>query len=407
MPWKETDIMKERIKFVLEWERQWSQQEGNVNLAALCRVFEISRETGYYWLRRYRDADHSVEAVEGRSKRPLTSPTKVSPEIEDLVIRARKKFPNWGPRKLHRWLSERKPELSLPAVSTIGNVLKRHGLSRRRKRRDRSAPPRTQPFASCDRPNALWCVDFKGHFRTTDGDRIYPLTITDACTRFLIRCEGMRQPRGPEVQAVFESAFEEYGVPEVIRSDNGPPFASTGAGGLTDLSVWWIKHGIRLERIDPGKPQQNGRHERMHLTLKQETAMPPRSSFITQQRAFDHFRQIFNHERPHEALGMETPASLYEASERKLVYVSRLKPSHDAEARLVDGVGRIKWGRNKVFISRALRSEYVELHPAGLRLWELRYGSVVLGMLDDSRLSRGLIRPKKQKRRRPSGSKPI
>jgi transposase InsO family protein len=203
----------------------------------------------------------------------------------------------------------------MPAPSTIGEIFRRHGLLRPRRRR-RVALPTTQPFGACTQPNDLWCTDFKGHFPVGDGLRCHPLTISDAMSRFLVRCDGVTSPDEPTVRPIFESAFREFGLPNAMRSDNGPPFASTALGRLSRLSVWWIRLGIRLERIEPGHPEQNGRHERMHRTLKQETASPPEVNLSRQQRSFDRFRHRYNDERPHEALGQVTPASVYAPSPR-------------------------------------------------------------------------------------------
>jgi len=398
VPWKETSQVKERVKFVLEWERQWNEGEGRVNMTALCRAFGISRDTGYLWVRRYVKADRDLAAVQTRSRRPGTSPSKVSAEMEELLIRARKRKPRWGPRKLRAWLHGLHPGVTFPASSTVGAVLKRHGLTEPRRKRRRTTPP-TQPFATCTSPNAVWCVDFKGHFRTMDGVRVHPLTIMDGYSRYLLRCEGLVEPQGREVHRVFESAFEEFGLPEVIRSDNGPPFATVGAGGLSDLSVWWIQLGIRPERIEPGKPQQNGRHERMHRTLKQETAWPPRANLRAQQTAFDRFRREYNCERPHEALDNETPASAYRPSGRGYPRpIKRPEEQGFGEVRPVDALGRFRWGRSKVQANRALRGERVELLPIGPNHWEVRYGPVVLGLLDDARPGRGLV-PRARRRR--------
>src|SRR5688572_7756551 len=300
MPWNKTDAMTERTKFVLEWYRRWDEGEGRVNIAALCRAFGISRETGYVWVRRFRDGGHQVASLAERSRRPKTNPRQVDAAMEDGIVRLKKQYPYWGPRKLKAWLEQRRPEYLFPAASTIGEVLKRNGLVRKRRKRQKT-PPHTSPFAACGRPNDTWCVDFKGNFRVGDGSRCFPLTIMDAHSRFLLRCEGLEAANYKAVRPVFESAFEEFGLPEVIRSDNGSPFATKGAGGLSELSAWWVRLGIRPERIEPGKPQQNGRHERMHLTLKKETALPPRASMLAQQRRFDAFRREYNDERPHEA----------------------------------------------------------------------------------------------------------
>ncbi|MDB4998865.1 MAG: Mobile element protein [Myxococcaceae bacterium] len=241
--------MKERVKLVLEWERRWDAGEGDVNVAELCREFGISRETGYYWIRRYRAADHDVRAVIERSRRPLTSPSRVDEKLEDFIVETRKLFPKWGPQKLRDYMVRRWPQHAFPSASTMGEILKRRGLTRPRLRRGRASWALTQPFAECTGPNATWCVDFKGHFRTQDGVRCYPLTLIDAHSRYLLRCEGLLEPDGKAVQRIFDTAFTEFGLPAAIRSDNGPPFASVAAAGLSHLSVWWTRLGIRIERI--------------------------------------------------------------------------------------------------------------------------------------------------------------
>ena len=391
--------MKERIKFLLEWERQWREGHGRVNMAALCRVFGISRETGYVWVRRYVEAQHKIDAVNEGSRRAHHLPHAVDDTVVDLVVRARKHRPTWGPRKLHTWLSERRPELPLPGSTAIGRILRQHGLTRLRRRRRQGGAVGSRP-GTCDVANAVWCIDFKGWFRTTDQVRCYPLTLIDAHTRFLLRCEGLLDPVGTEVQAVLESAFTEFGLPEAIRSDNGPPFASVGAGGLTPLAVWLLKLGIRLDRGRPGKPQDNGRLERFHRTLKLDTASPPRAHRMAQQRAFDLFRREYNCERPHEALGMRRPATLYRPSPRR--YPRRLEafvPDIDIEGYRVERTGHIRWRRHKIFISTALAHEYVGLEPDDHhRFWTVSFGPIELGKIDIEHLDRGLLLPRRRRK---------
>ena len=262
MPWKATDAMKERANFVLEWEQRWDEAKGGpVEMAELCRKYGVSRPTGYGWVKRFRDASHDVRAVEEKSRRPQSNPHAISAEMEDWIVQARKAMPRRGPRKLRAILVERNPGIDWPSTSSIGNILKRRGLCRVRKVRQR-APPMTQPFAATMAPNDTWCIDFKGKFRMQDGNWCHVLTLLDADTRYLLRAEPMLDPNGANVEKVLDSAFQEFGLPKAMRSDNGPPFASTGAGRLSRLSVWWLKLGIQLERIEPGKPQQNGRLER-------------------------------------------------------------------------------------------------------------------------------------------------
>jgi len=392
--------MKERVKFILEWEQRWNAQEGVVNVAELCRMFGISRQTGHVWIRRYRDAQHELTALEERSRRPHTHPHAVTDEMQDVIVWARKQRPRWGPRKLRAWLANRYPSEDFPSVSAMGAILKRRGLVTPRRRRRRTAAPVTQPFSDCDRANRVWCVDFKGWFKTRDGNKCHPLTLIDAYSRYLLRVEVVERPDGNHVSSVFDSAFREFGLPDAIRSDNGPPFASIGAGGLTSLAVWWLRLGIRLERIEPGKPQQNGRLERMHLTLKTDT--PIADDLIAQQREFDVFRRIYNEERPHEALSDHVPASVYARSRRqyprKLLRPDEMADPWCHQAK-VDKQGAIRWKRRRIFISQALRHEFVALEEIDDGRWQVVFGPIPLGTLDESRLDRGLILPRRRRRR--------
>lgn len=373
MPWKASSPVEEKFQFVMECKK------GEVSMAALCRTFGISRQTGYKWLARYYEdgPQGAPAALEERPRRAMTHPNEVGSAVVEAILWLRRKYPHWGPRKLQDQLTKRQPLIPWPAVSTVGDILKRHGLVRPRRRR-RHTPPYTKPFGEVTAPNQLWCVDFKGHFCTGDGQKCYPLTITDAHSRFI----------------------REFGLPEAIRSDNGPPFASTGAGALTQLSVWWIRLGIRHERIDPGKPQQNSRHERMHLTLKQQTASPPATTPKRQQRAFDAFCLEFNFERPHEALDMKTPAEVYVPSMRqlpeKLLQLYSAEEVYDYQLLHVDKHGFVNWGRSRLFVAIALRFERVVFDPVGPHQWEVRFGPVVLGFFDETRRHKGIIRPKRK-----------
>lgn len=402
MPWKATDVMKERTKFVLEWERRWNEAEGGrVNMAELCRMFGVSRQTGYTWVARYREGKHDLAAVVERSRRPKTSPFALSTEMEDVIVAARKRYPRWGARKLHAILVERNPDKYVPSASAIAKVLMRRGLTKPRRRRRRGAAIGiTAPFSGCEKPNDVWCIDFKGWFLTDDGLRCYPLTLIDAFSRFLIRCEALVDPDGKHVQQILDSAFLEFGLPAAIRSDGGPPFASTGPARLTALSVWLLRLGIRIEIIAPGEPQQNGRLERLHRTLKAETASPPAADCAVQQRVFDRWRGEYNHERPHEALRMRRPATVYSAS--RATYPRPLvRPMFEpfADVTRVDKHGFIKWNRRNVFISSALRHEYIELEvdPDADGRWHVRWCSISLGWLDAHRPERGFIYPRRRR----------
>jgi transposase InsO family protein len=402
MPWKATDTMKERTKFVLEWERRWDEAEGGaINMAELCRLFGISRQTGYTWIERYRAANHDLEAVAERSRRPKTSPTAISPELEDIIVATKKRYPKWGPRKLHARLVETNPGCYVPSSSVMGKILKRRGLTTPRRRRRRAAAVGVKaPFSGCEEPNAVWCIDFKGWFVTGDGVRCYPLTLIDAFSRYLLRCEALTEPDGRQVQRILESAFTEFGLPLAMRSDGGPPFASTGPARLTELSVWLLRLGIRIEIIAPGKPQQNGRLERFHRTLKDETASPPADDCIAQQRVFDLWRGEYNHERPHEALGQRRPGRIYMPSKHSYPR-PLLKRDFDLWTHVarVDRNGNIKWQRRNVFISSALKYEYVEIEASedADGRWNVRWGEIVLGYLDEHRPDRGLVYPRRRR----------
>ena len=369
--------MEERMKFVMDYESQ------EYSKAALCRIYGISRPTCNKWLARYGQA--GVVGLADQSRAPKRHPNQVSPEIEEAILAVRREHPHWGPKKLRVLLKQAMPRGSWPATSTIGEILSRHGLTVPRKRRRRT-PPYTQPFAACDGPNAVWCGDFKGWFRTGDGSRCDPLTISDAHSRKLLRCQVVKDTGFETTRGLFEATFRQYGLPLAIRTDNGTPFAGRGIGGLSRLSVWWIRLGIVPERIEPGKPQQNGRHERMHRTLKAETAKPPARTLRAQQRAFDRFREEFNHVRPHEALEMATPASVYEYSPRP--YPERLGPVEypaGLTVRIVQKRGEFYWHRHSVFLGEAFVREHVGLEPLDGRYWTVYFGERVLGVFDSHR----------------------
>lgn len=399
MSWRTTDVKKERTKFALEWEARWDAGEGRLNFAELCRVFGISRETGYVWLRRYRDSGHDLASLDDKSSRPLTSPFKIDEKTEQMVVDARKAFPTWGPRKLRHYLKSRHPSIEWPSASSIATLLSRNGLVRPRRTRRRRAVPISAPFSNCDKPNPVWCIDFKGKFRTLDGRWCHVLTVIDAYSRFLLRCEAVLDPNGEEVERILDAAFTEFGLPQAIRSDNGPPFASTGAGGLTTLSVWWLKLGIRLERIQPGKPQQNGRQERVHLTLE-EVVSKPSTNCRSQQRALDLWRRTYNEVRPHEALAMGTPYDFYQRSSRryprKLIEPMSFEPD---ETFCLDASGRLRWRGRWLHVSSALRSEMVQVTWRNdLTHFDVFFGPILLGTFDNNNLARGISIPRRKRR---------
>ena len=375
MAWARTDWMSERVKFIAAY------LEHEASFTDLCLDFGISRKTGYKWVHRYR-AD-GAPALQERSRAPHTHPNAISEDMVQAIIAIRRRHPRWGPRKVKVVLRRQRPRTILPAASTIGDILKRNGLVRARKRIRRSSPyaERLREYTA---PNTVWCADFKGHFPLgRSGERCHPLTISDGYSRYLLRCQALRRPLHRCVLPVFESAFREYGLPRAIRTDNGPPFSTLAPGGLSRLSIWWIRLGIRPERIMPGRPDQNGRHERMHGTLKAETAKPPRSSIRAQQRTFDRFQTEYNEERPHEALAQAVPASLYRPSFRS--YPARLPepeyPRH-FETRVAYPNGVISFGTTQWYVSAALAQERVGLEPCDDGRWRVHFGWVPIGFID-------------------------
>jgi len=369
--------MDERARFVLEHER------GLCTMTELCEIYDIARETGYYWLRRYQRG--GLEALRDQGRAPERHPNQTPERIEEGVLELRRAHMTWGPRKLKRVLEREAPHTVWPAASTMGAMLSREGLVIPRKKR-RRAPPYTEPFALADAPNRVWCADFKGCFETHDGARIDPLTISDAYSRYLLRCQQVAKTNGEHVQAIFEAAFREYGLPEAIRTDNGPPFASRAIAGLSRLSVWWMKLGIVPERIAAGHPEQNGRHERMHRTLKQETASPPAENPRGQQRAFHQFRREYNEERPHEALGMQTPSAVYRPSPQP--YPLRVpEPEYGSamQVRRVDKRGVFSWKGEVVFISETLIGEPLGLLPEDERIYTVYFATSPLARFDSHR----------------------
>ncbi len=373
MGWKETCYMDERISFIAAY------LDGGEPMTLLCESYGISRKTGYKWVTRYL-ADGAA-GLEDRSRAPRRHGRRMAPALSEAILALRRARPHWGPRKLRAVLTRESPSVSWPAASTMGDLLRAHGLSEPRRRR-RRALPASRPFLDVAAPNDVWCIDFKGWFRTGDGRRCDPLTITDADSRFVLACRIV-DPRTEPVRAVVEEIFQTYGLPRAIRSDNGAPFASTGAAGLSRLSLDWVKAGIRLERIEPGKPQQNGRHERMHRTLKAETSRPPAASLAEQQARFDAFRHDFNHYRPHEALDQRTPAALYRPSPRPWPgNPARLWYDADHAERRVRPSGEIKWGGKLVFISEVLAGEAVGVAETHTGDWIVRYADIDLGTID-------------------------
>lgn len=371
MSWKETDPMKERIGFIAELQR------GERTMSELCLVFGISRKTGYKWRERFEAAGYG--GLEERSRARLHHPNAVDAAMIARLVKLRRRY-GWGPQKLLDRLAWKHPQLELPASSTVAEILKRHGLVKARRRRQRSVPYGA-PFVIATSPNELWSADYKGQFRTGDGRYCYPLTICDAFSRYLLCCRGLERPTAADSKAWFERAFKDYGLPAAIRTDNGTPFASTGLGALSTLSLWWLKLGIVPERIRPAHPQQNGRHERMHRTLKDGCAIA--ANMAAQQLALDQFRHDYNCERPHDALGKKPPHALYHASPR--AYPKRVPelqyPESYAVCRVYDN-GLMSWRGHTFYVNQALAGEPVGLHPIDNAAWRIYVGPLAIGILD-------------------------
>jgi putative transposase len=370
MPWKELRPVDQRRDFVLAHLR------GDKTMTQLCREFGVARKTGYKWVERFFES--GLPGLADLSRAPQRCPHALDEATAEAIVELRGKHPTWGPKKLLAYLSAKKPDITWPSHSTIGAVLKRHGLVQERRRRSRT-PRSSHPLAAATEPNVVWCADFKGKFRV-GHQYCTPLTISDARSRFLLECRKTEGERTEPVKTVFEHVFHEYGLPLRIRTDNGSPFASKAVGGLSRLSIWWVKLGILPERIEPGHPEQNGRHERMQRTLKLETASPARSTMDAQQAAFDCFRYTYNYERPHEALDQQTPASLYTPSPRPMPSsVGEPEYPEDFELRRVNTDGKVKFNTTHLSLSILLTGETVGLEEVDAG-WQLWFGPIYLGL---------------------------
>jgi transposase InsO family protein len=373
MPWKECSVVDERLRFV-------AQLLDGEPMSEVCRAFGISRKTGYKIFNRYKD--HGLEALTDRSRRPVRYANQLPPQVEGLILTLKRDKPHWGARKVRELLVRRLPgDVRIPAKSTIHAVLHRYGLVKPigRPRNRASGTPLSEGAA----PNDLWCADFKGEFKLGNGRYCYPLTVTDHASRFILLCEALESTREELAVTAFEQLFGERGLPGAIRSDNGVPFASPNAlFNLSKLSVWWLRLGIGIERIKPGHPQQNGRHERMHLTLKKETTRPPGLNSLQQQARFDAFRQEFNVERPHEALAMKCPNELYLASPRRYHGLPELTyPFHDREL-MVTACGRICLHRKKIHVSTVLAGQRVGIKEVDDGIWIVSFMRYDLGYIE-------------------------
>lgn len=373
MPWSQMSPMDQRTQFIADYLRQV------LSVSELCDLYGISRKTAYKWIDRY--LRQGPAGLEERSRRPRSSPHRTPEEVTRALLEARRRHPSWGGKKLLTVVGKRHPDWVLPHRSTVCDILTRHGMVPKKRARRHIGHP-GKPTSQILAPNDVWSADFKGQFKTGNGKYCYPLTVTDGFSRYLIGCQALNSTAVLEAKPVFTRLFREYGLPQRIRTDNGVPFATSTLARLSRLSAWWVRLGILPEFIEPGKPQQNGRHERMHRTLKAETTRPPAGSLAAQQRKFNAFQAEFNDERPHEALDMQTPAAVYRPAARVMpekipafVYPDRF------EVRYVSGNGGIRWGRHWVNVSTVCIGEYVGLEEIDDGIWNVYFGPLKLGRL--------------------------
>lgn len=372
MPWKECNAMDERLRFVarlLDGEK----------MAVMCREFGISRKTGYKIFNRYKD--FGIRGLEDRARSPYRHPNKTPFQVEKAILKIKKEHRSWGAPKIRDKLIKEFPVIKPPAASTIHAILDRHGLVKRRKRRRYKAQGTDLRHAQV--PNGLWCADYKGEFMLGNRKYCYPLTITDYRSRYLFACEGLESVKEVGTFSVFERVFREYGLPAAIRTDNGVPFASPHAlYGLSRLSVWWLRLGISIERIKPGHPEQNGRHERMHLTLKKEATKPASFNFLQQQGRFDEFTEVYNNDRPHQGLGGMYPGEVYTASAREYFHPEVPEyPFHDRTIKVTQ-CGRICIGRRKINLSTVFAGQYIGIREVDDRIWLVSFMDYDLGFFD-------------------------
>jgi transposase InsO family protein len=374
MPWTECNRMDERLRFVARL------LDGD-KMAVVCREFGISRKTGYKIFSRYKDV--GLRGLEDRAKSPYRHPNKLPFQVEKAILRIKQEHDSWGAPKIREKLIKVYPVISPPAASTIHAVLDRHGLVKRRRRRRYKA--QGTELSNARSPNTLWCADYKGQFLLGNHRYCYPLTVTDYRSRYLLACEGLESTKSAGAFPVFERVFREFGLPAAIRTDNGVPFASPHAlFGLSKLSVWWIRLGIGLERIKPGNPQQNGRHERMHLTLKKEATKPASYNFLQQQDRFDAFIEVYNNERPHQALGGQYPAEVYTPSAREYRHPEKPDyPFHDRTIRVTQ-CGRICIGTRKINFSNVFAGQFIGIREVADSIWLVSFMDYDLGFFDET-----------------------
>jgi transposase InsO family protein len=376
MPWKELSALEQRLEMITDWLR------GDYTVVELSHIYGVSRKTIHKWLNRYEN--EQLDGLKERNRAPLNHPNATAYEIIDMIVKAKLIHQKWGPKKLLARLKEEHSEIKWQVLSTISNILDRNGLVKRRHPRHHT-PPYTEPFRSCSESNSVWSADYKGQFRMGNGHLCYPLTISDNFSRYLLSCRGLEHPSHEETQPWFERTFREYGLPGAIRTDNGTPFASVAVGGLSRLSVWWIKLGIIPERIDLGEPQQNGRHERMHRTLKEAAVSPPRDNLNQQQRVFDRFQNEFNNERPHEALGQRTPAAVHRYSKKEYpAKLPKIEYDNRTLVRHIHTSGCMKWKGDIIYVSENLCGENIGMRKISDHEWEMRFSFFPLGIFDEN-----------------------
>ena len=388
MPWRQTEPMTERFRFVLAVRRRKS------TFRSLCAAFGVAPKTGYKWLHQF-EAEGPA-GLKDRSRRPASNSRAIAPAMVERLVELRREHEGWGPKKIVVWLEENEPHWDVPAASTVGELLKRRGLVSPRKFRMRNKQPRTEPLRHADRPNAVWSMDFKGWFRLGDGSRCDPLTVTDAFSRYLLCCRAgtaVGDMVAADVWAALVRTFHEYGLPAAMRVDNGQPWAAPkGQLGITKLAVRILKLGIALERIAPGKPHQNGRHERFHLTLQQATVRPPAENMRAQQLRFDAFRQEYNHERPHEALQQRPPAKVYTPSPRALpARIDEPEYPRWYEIVKVNSGGSVGFRGRRYFISLAVRDERLGFAQVEEGCFEVYFCKLLLGRIHTAYPELGLI----------------
>jgi transposase InsO family protein len=374
MPWKVINQMELKQQLINDWNTEY------FSISALSQKYGISRPTVYKWLKRYKH--FGIEGLKEQSRAPKHCPNRTSKEILNLVIAEKLKNRKRGPRKVRAQLKRQHPEIEIPAVSTIGYWLKKEGLVEQRKKRLR-VPPYTQPFGECNAPNDSWSIDYKGQFYMKNGHVCYPLTISDNYSRFLLGCVALEGPRYDPTRHCMESIFREHGLPDAIRSDNGTPFAGRSVGGLSRLMIWWILLGIIPERIKKGCPQENGRHERMHRTLKRDALDPIAGNIKEQQKTFDLYRYDYNHNRPHESLHDRTPSDYYRKSNRSYVERPHLPEyDHDCLVRKVHHSGEIKFMGRNFYLTELLTGLSVGLKEIDNGFWQLQFSFYKLGSID-------------------------